>query len=850
MRISFKLYEQFGDHCCLQPSTEMAQGQYYLYVLLLCTGQLSILDGVKIPHNANQQHFASILQTGKPSLIYFKRIINPEINLFLQQLEKSSDSLKEYGVTVVQVDCNIENVPKYCENDHYLKKAYLFWGNIMLRSFAVDALFDVDAIVANVLFVLLFNEIKYVSSLMELHDIENDLKGRGDVIVSFVPAIGVPEHRAIMETAFVYGVKYQFVLTTEHSVLEGLDLEDSDQLSARLWFCHCKMVTDRTQPCKRSLIEQPLTTVNIHSYLKVLEAPLVIESSVGPEEVSTVHTQLRMPVIFLFTQRETYEYDRITAESLAWQLLGKAGVILVPRAQLQPNVPEGVTVGFRSAEGDSSISYLVVTSVEEIVDLVKSERKPIPTSETDEEEESEDVDFRVIQDDEVAEAIYRNRWRERDMDLIPALTDRSFPQSLLATPHVVVLFYTAWDAVSMVFFQSYVEVSTRLADLKDVLLARVNCGDWPDICSTESTTQLPAVKIYSHGEDPLFYTGMLGTQNLLKFIMLSRLAHPAKLTTTEDIEAYLSGDLKLYQNVSVVGLFSPDLDKEHVDFIKAANSLRGIVATGCYIGNDYPYLSQRFGVVPPALVFAKHEKSHIEGVQLEKFHAKEIVSAIKSSMLERFPELTVENLPTFYRPLKPLLILFTDDDDTVTEKAKEELAEFTKLRHTKNYTTCWIDLRKTQVGEEILQIYLNYLPQLPALILVKIGSGSHVFAFPEGQIISRVNVLHWLKKVQEGQEEPNNLLQDKEWTPPQTAYDFLAIMDTVRPGFAKQRTPSSAKQVDACEGEDKAELTSDADEEEDDAVSAAEPEGDFLPKTLPRSPVQDKKTQHKLHSEL
>lgn len=56
-----------------------------------------------------------------------------------------------------------------------------------------------------------------------------------------------------------------------------------------------------------------------------------MELSVGPEDVSTVHMQLKMPVVFLFTQRETYEQDRQTAESVAWQLLGKAGVVLVPR---------------------------------------------------------------------------------------------------------------------------------------------------------------------------------------------------------------------------------------------------------------------------------------------------------------------------------------------------------------------------------------------------------------------------------------------------------------------------------------------------------------------------------------
>lgn len=753
---------------------------------------------------------------------------------------------------MAQVDCTIENVPKYCENNLVLKEAYLFRGNILLRSFAVDTLFDVDAIVANVLFVLLFNEIKYVSSSVELHDIENEMKGRGDVIITFVRAIGVPEHRAIMETAFVYGAKYQFVLTTEQSVLEDLESEDSDKLSARLWFCHCKMVLGRTQPCKRSLFEQPLTTVNIHSYLKVLEAPLVMELSVGPEDVSTVHMQLKMPVVFLFTQRETYEQDRQTAESVAWQLLGKAGVVLVPRAQLQSRVANDVTVGLRPAGGESTISYLVITSVEEIIDLIKSEGKDVPTTQNDNEEESEELDFRGVQDDEVAETIYQNTWRELDVDLILALTDKSFPRSLLETSHVVVLFYTAWDAVSMVFLKSYVEVSTRLADLKDLLMARVNCGDWPEVCSTENATQLPAVKLYSLGKYPLFYTGMLGAQSLLEFILLSRIVNPVQLTTTEDVEAFLNGesqdDLKPYQHLSVVGLFNPEMEKEIDAFTKAANTLRGTVIPGSYVGNDNPYLSQQFGVAPPALVFARQEKSHL-GVQLEESNTDVIVSAIRSSMLETFPELTVENLPFYFQPLKPLLILFIDNDDGITMKTKEELAEFTKLS-MQIYITCWIDLRKTQVGKEILQIYLNYLPQLPALILVKLSSGSPVFAFPEDQVISRVNVLSWLKKVQLGLEQPNNVLQDKKWTPPQAAYDFLAMMDAVRPGFAKQRTPDSAKWDDANEGEGEAEVTSGVDEAKDRIESAAEPERETLPETLNRPTVQDNKMQQKVHSEL
>ncbi|XP_060684432.1 thioredoxin domain-containing protein 16 isoform X2 [Hemiscyllium ocellatum] len=847
----------------------MVQWHSYHCLILLYVGYCNVIICTKKLHTLNQQHFINILQSGKTSLIYFKKTANPAIRHFLEQLKKSSESLEEYGITVAQVDCAIEAVPKYCEDEDILKKAYLFQGNLLLRSFATDTLFDVDAIVANILFILLFNEIKYVYSLMDLHDIENDMKGRGDIIFTFVRAIGVPEHRAIMETAFVYGTKYQFVLTTEQSVLEGLEsihrngpwvvpvssspgLKDPDTSSARLWFCHCKMATDKNQPCKRTYFKQPLTTVNIHSYLKILEAPLVAEINLPPEEVSTIHVQLKLPVVFLFTQRETYEHDRITAESVAWQLLGSAGVVLVSRIQLHPNVPADVTVGYRPAGGDLPINYLVISSVEEIVDLVKGEVKNVSSGVKDEEEENEDLDFIGIQDDEVAEAISAYMWKEHDLGLIQALTDISFPTILETIPHVVVLFYTAWDAVSMAFLQSYAEVSTRLADMKDLVLTRVNCGDWPVVCLNEGVTHFPTVKIYTQGDRPLLYTGMLGVHSLLKFIMLSRIPTPVLLTSTEDVEAYLKGDLhsdlKPQWNIPVVGLFSSEMKEENDAFIEAAYSLRGTMVLRMYIQKDAIYLSQKFGVALPALVFVRDEKSDIEAIHLEKPSKEDIVSAVKSAMLETFPEVTVENFPSYFHPIKPLLILFIDNDDTKTSKARNELEQLTKLRDAQTYTTCWIDLRKTHVGKEILQVYLNYLPQLPALVLVQLSCHGHVFVFPEGELISTVGVLHWLEKVQTGQEIPKYNLQRKEWTPPRATYDFLAIMDIVRPGFAKQRIPNSANQEKPCEQEEsETEHLHESGEEEVQSEFVATSQN---VQGTPTQPDKQKKMQHELHNEL
>lgn len=53
-----------------------------------------------------------------------------------------------------------------------------------------------------------------------------------------------------------------------------------------------------------------------------------------------------------------------------------------------------------------------------------------------------------------------------------------------------------------------------------MLLTRVNCADWSHVCAKQNVTEFPVVKMYREGENPVSYTGMLGTEDLLKFIKL------------------------------------------------------------------------------------------------------------------------------------------------------------------------------------------------------------------------------------------------------------------------------------------------------------------------------------------
>ncbi|XP_032726988.1 thioredoxin domain-containing protein 16 isoform X2 [Lontra canadensis] len=747
------------------------------------------------------QKYFSTLQPGKASLAYFCQADSPRNSVFLEELNEAVKPLQDYGISVAKVNCIKEETSRYCGKEKDLMKAYLFRGNILLREFPPDTLFDVNAIVAHVLFALLFNEVKYISTLEDLQNIESALKGKANIAFSYVRAIGTPEHRAVMEAAFVYGTTYQFVLTTETALLESIGPEDIE--NAHLYFFHCKQVLDLTEQCRRTLMELPLTTLNIHRFIKTMEAPLLTEVAEDPQQVSTVHLQLGLPLVFIVSQQATYEADRRTAEWVAWRLLGKAGVLLLLRDSSEVDIPQHANVVFRRAEEGVPVEFLVLHDVDLIISRVESNMH-IEEIQEDEDEDmtSPDMD---IQDDEVAETVYRDRKRQLPLELTVELTEETFNTTVVASDSIV-LFYAGWQAVSMAFLQSYIDLAIKLKGTSTMLLARVNCADWSDLCTKQNVTEFPVVKMYKEGETPVSYTGMLGTEDLLKFIQLNRISCPVNITSAQEAEEYLSGelhkDLISYSSVSVLGLFSPNMTTAKEDFIEAGNCLKGYVITGIYSEEDVLILSNKYAAALPALLLARHKEGKTESIPLANSPAQDIVQIITNALLETFPEITVENLPIYLRLQKPLLILFSEG--SINPQYKKAVLTLAKDKHLDSLTPCWLNLKNTPVGRGILQAYFDALPSLPLLVVVNLHSGGQVFAFPSDQAITEQNLLLWLKKLEAGLES-HIILPAQEWKPPLPAYDFLSMMDAAASHHPTRKDPECTKETDASENDKKQE---------------------------------------------
>lgn len=762
-------------------------------IVLMCSFYKSTEDS--LPELSPQQYF-STLQPGKASLAYFCQVGSLSNSVFLEELKEAIRPLQDYGISVSKVNCVQEEASRYCGKEEGLMKAYLFRGSILLREFPTDTLFDVNAIVAHVLFALLFNEVKYVNILEDLHSLENSLKGKANMIFAYVEAIGTPEHRAVMEAAFVYGTSYQFALTTEIALLESIGSENIQR--AHLYFFHCKLAEDLTERCRRTLMEQPLTTLNIHVFVKTMKAPLLTEVAEDPQQVSTIHLQLGLPLVFIISRQATYEADRKTAEWVAWRLLGKAGVLLLSRDSVDGSIPQHANVAFRRAEKEAPVEFLVLDDVDLIIAHVKNHMYAEEIEE-DEDGDEEGPDL-AIQDDEVEETVFRDRKRPLPLELTVELTQETF-NSTVTTSDSIVLFYATWHAVSMAFLQSYIDVAIKLKGTSTILLTRINCADWSDVCTKENVTAFPVVKLYKEGESPVSYAGMLGTKDLLKFIQINRISCPVNIASIQEAEKYLRGelykDLFGFTSVSVLGLFSPAMTSAKEHFREAGRQLRGSVITGVYSEDDAWILSNKYATTLPAMLLARPREGRIESVPLASIPVQDLVEILANAPLEAFPEITVENLPAYVRLQRPLLILFSDG--SISPQFRSTALTLARQKRVESFTLCWINLKNTPVGRGILKAYFGSLPPLPQLLLVNLHSGGQVYAFPSAQSVTEQNLILWLEKLEAGLENPITILSAQEWKPPLPAFDFLSMMDAPTSQAPTKKVPECMNEAEVRE---------------------------------------------------
>ncbi|KAM7365429.1 hypothetical protein PAMP_016355 [Pampus punctatissimus] len=488
--------------------------------------------------------FYDKLHSARMMFIYFEHQVSPTISLFLVELEKSAEVLQDYGISVGKINCNKELLPSYCTNER-VHTAFLFRSGKEFLSFDLDTVFDVNSIVSEVLFAILRDEVKYVHSDADLLAMEKTARGKKDIVLGYVSSLGTQEHRSMMETAYVYGSKYQFILITGGPVLKHLGVDESSP-SSRVWFLHCRVHTGtpvNSERCPLTHMRKPLSTLRLHSFLQLMEAPLVSEVYDDPSAVQPPQFPYQQtPQVFLFSRHATEHLDLDTATTLAWRLRGLALLLLVHRESPAVKTPDEYNAAYRLPEKGSEVKYLTLNNLDEVLELFISQEKETEGEEEEEkeeegfeEDEEEDSHFGIL-DDEIAAIVYENRGNLLDMDSVTQLTSDNFHTTVAQSSLTVALFYLKWDAVSMVFLSSFIEVAERLAEseVNDVQMSTVDCGEWTDLCAAQSGSSLPipfqpitvfpSVLLLRPQESTQYYRGMLGSEALHRFIMLCKLS--------------------------------------------------------------------------------------------------------------------------------------------------------------------------------------------------------------------------------------------------------------------------------------------------------------------------------------
>lgn len=129
------------------------------------------------------------------------------------------------------------------------------------------------------------------------------------------------------------------------------------------------------------------------------------------------------------------------------------------RDSLEVNIPQHANVVFKRAEKGVPVEFLVLHDVDLIISHVEHNTH-IEEIQEDEDDDMEGPDIDV-QDDEVAETVFRDRKRKLPLELTVELTEETFNATVMASDSIV-LFYAGWQAVSMAFLQSYVDVAVKL----------------------------------------------------------------------------------------------------------------------------------------------------------------------------------------------------------------------------------------------------------------------------------------------------------------------------------------------------------------------------------------------------
>eukprot|EP00058_Branchiostoma_floridae_P026883 XP_002612374.1 hypothetical protein BRAFLDRAFT_78229 [Branchiostoma floridae] len=773
-------------------------------VALLATCTLVVSKELGVVNTVPSAEFEDFI--GSPSTltaVYFYKRRLQRLKHFLESFDAAASFMKLYQVQFGRVNCDIDPVAEYCDKPDVDMSVFAFRNDRVEAKFALDTMYDRDAIASNIFQVLLSSEVPVLQSWIDLSHQQQRYMGDKDIIFSWQKAIGTYQHRVFMEFAFAYGSTYKFAFATNKKIAEDADLRDAKSVKEpAIWVLHCSEEEKTAKTCRQTRFQHSIVLADVLAFVRTLKTPYYVDMPINQEP--TPYETMNLHLVYVATDNSNEHEAREVADKLGRALRGQAGVILVNVDTASEITLESLATDTERLRevpvvavqlyGQDTMHFMHHFSegplVEDLEVLLSEHRRSTERKKIiQDEDEGFDEPDEEVQDDVVAEAVYRSRYAQLDLTYAPALTDKTFPAMLKEKSLLVVVFYLSWEPRSAAFLASYSEASLALRDetSNSSPLARVACDDWPDVCQLNNVSSYPVTKVYRNGQYLKDYRGMLDTTALVNFVKLLQLPAPVELKTVEEVTNFREHVLSAgATDTAVLGLMGQEDQAEIETFASAARELQGVFLLGMVKDKALAQeVGSMYGSSVPGVVVVKRDDQYqpFKLFSGKIFHKPSLVKFIQLASLPVFPELTPKNFPSFFIQDKPFVILFGGRGEEL--EAIGQIAAAEELR----VVFCQMNMvSPASLGAELLQFYVPNAG-LPALVMVKHKTGG-VFEYPYPDDLSKDKVTAWVRGCENGDILANNELQEEKWGPMMPGYDFLAFIDS-EGDSAKQRNERS-----------------------------------------------------------
>ncbi|RUS74715.1 hypothetical protein EGW08_017524 [Elysia chlorotica] len=784
--------------------------------LLLLLGSASserILDELRSVTFVNADTLQTLTNSESLSLVFFLRGVTTDNSFFLKEYDTSAERLKAYDITLALFDCtNAKDREASCTKDDIDTSVFSYRKGMSLISVKVEHLFDVDSIMAHALQLLMLHEVPIIESMPERIELEQSQVGNKDVIFIYTDVIGTREHRIFMEVAYAYQDKFSFALTTDRTLILGLQAieETSSGYESGLWVLFCSQMRKdeflKNGHCEHTMYRGKPTLFSLAKFVGNLQEKSVFYA---PEDgvASVFEMSSDDPIVYVYAKPDQKEKTTEIMNAIANDLRGSAKLVIVDMensdcqsaANQQGYTGAGSGIGLKTNNGTMHFLDPKDWNESGVKDFLqphifpdwKSEELHPSSLATSQNNIKSLIDAVETQDDQVASAVYSVQKKEMaGLELVPELFTDNFHRTIRRSPLLLILFYGPLHHLSLAFLRDFGVAAQTLANNYSApnALARVNCFDANDLCSAENVTTYPTVRIYRQNPASYeTYKESLDALAVARTTKLLQLNGPLLLTREEEVEKFSQGqhptDFSKFSSSSVVLLTTDSTSGDSAMFQALSGPMCQVTALAVVHPSIVPQIAQKYETKVPSLLAFNREDTvkPLRSMSLNDGDktAADLTAFIRAATIPFVPELGPENFPHLYARHQPMAVLFLDGSDVETKDAV--LASFSSISTSDQFPAtvfCWMDAQVKTLGLEILSEYTETV-ELPMVSVVKHRQGQ-VFNFqPKSQHCASTDPIQvdalaaWLQQVLSGRASPSKILEQGEWGPPGPYYNFL-----------------------------------------------------------------------------